>query len=173
MIHLKFAPYHPQENSQAKITNKTLCIVLTKVVEGNFIEWEQKPRSVLWAYQCAYKTAVDTMPFNLVFGLDAILPIEFLIPTLQVAQELNWIGHELFDQIEDLEQLDETCLRAVEGMYFEKHRQKRWHDHNLRTKEFHKGTLVLVYTLTKHKCKLKIRGLGLFVINDISPSGSV
>ena len=57
------------------------------------------------------------MPFNLVFGLDAILPIEFLIPTLRVAQGLQWIGHELSDRIEDLEQLDETRLKVVEGMY--------------------------------------------------------
>ena len=58
-------------------------------------------------------------------------------------------------------------------MYAEKRRQKRWHDCNLHTKEFHKGTLVLVYTLKQHKCKLKLRRLGPFVINSISPSGSV
>ena len=73
------------------------------------------------------------MPFNLVLGLDSILPIEFLIPTLRVAQELQWTGHELSNRIEDLDQLDETRLKAVEGMYVEKRRQKRWHDRNLHT----------------------------------------
>ena len=53
------------------------------------------------------------MPFNLVFGLDAILPIEFLIPTLRVAQELQWTRHELSDRIKDLEQLDETRLYVL------------------------------------------------------------
>ena len=80
------------------------------------MDWEQKLHSVLWAYRCAYKTAIDTTPFNLVFGLDAILPIEFLIPTLRVAQALQWIGHELSDKIEELEQLDKTRLKVVEGM---------------------------------------------------------
>ena len=64
------------------------------------------------------------MPFNLVFGLDAILPIEFLIPTLRVAQELQWTGHELSNRIKDLEKLDETRLKVVEGTYDEKRRQK-------------------------------------------------
>ena len=128
---------------------------------------------MLWAYRCAYKTTIDTTPFNLVSGLDAILPIEFLIPTLRVAQALQWTGHELSNRIEELEQLDETRLKAVEGMYAKKRRQKRWHDRNLRTKEFHKGTLVLVYTLKQHKRKLKLRGLVPFVINTISPSGLV
>ena len=65
------------------------------------------------------------MPFNLVFGLDAILPIEFLIPTLRVGQKLQWTGHELSERIEELEQLDETRLKAVEGIYAEKRCQKR------------------------------------------------
>ena len=39
-IHQKSSPYHPQANGQAKSTNKTLCIVLTKLVEGNCIDWE-------------------------------------------------------------------------------------------------------------------------------------
>ena len=81
--------------------------------------------------------------------------------------------HELFNQIEDLEQLDETCLRVVEGMYVEKCYQKRWHNRNLHTKELQKGTLVLVYTLKQHKYKLKLRRLGPFFINNISPSGSL
>ena len=132
--------------------------------------------SVIWAYRCAYKIALHTTPFNLVYGLDAILPIEFLIPTLRVAHSLEWHGHELSKRIDELELLGETRARAVLGMYVEKRRQKRWqHDNNLRTKEFHKGTLVLVYTLKQHKRKLKLRGLGPFVINEISqvvPSGN-
>ena len=28
-------------------------------------------------------------------GLDVILPVEFLLPTLLVAQTLEWMGHEL------------------------------------------------------------------------------
>ena len=56
-------------------------------------------------------------------------------------------------------------------MYMEKGRQKQWHGHNLRSKEFHKGSLVLVYTLKQKKYKLKLRGLGPFRINEIFPSG--
>ena len=89
------------------------------MVEGNCTDWEQKLHSVLWAYQYAYKMAIDTTPFNLVFDPDAILPIVFLIPTLRIAQELKWTSHELSKHIEDLEKLDETRLKVVEGMYVE------------------------------------------------------
>lgn len=41
-----------------------------------------KLNGVIWAYIVSYKIALGMMLFNMVFGLDAILPIEFLIPTL-------------------------------------------------------------------------------------------
>ena len=117
VIHRKSATYHPQANGQAESTNKILCTVLTKIVERLRTDWEMKLHSAIWDYRVAYKIAIGTTPFNLVFGLDAILPIEFLIPTLRVAQEIQWTGHELSNRIEDLEKLDEMRLKAVEGMY--------------------------------------------------------
>ena len=51
----------------------------------------------------AYKTAIGTAPFNMVYGLEAILPMEFLIPTLRVAKELNSTGHELSSRLDELE----------------------------------------------------------------------
>ena len=79
-------PYHLQANGQVESTNKILCNILTKIVGNSCTDWELKLNSALWAYRVAYKTAIGTTPFNLVFGLDAILPIEFLIPTLRVAK---------------------------------------------------------------------------------------
>ena len=108
VIHRRSAPYHPQANGQAESTNKILCTALTKIVEGSCSDWEKKLHNVLWAYRTACKTTIGTTPFNLVFGLDAILPIEFLVPTLHVAKSLDWTGHELSDQIDHLEKLDET-----------------------------------------------------------------
>ena len=110
VIHRKSAPYHPQANGQAESTNKILCTVLTKIEERSRTDWEMKLHSAIWAYRVAYKTAIGTTPFNLVFGLDAILPIEFLIPTLRVARELKWTGHELSERLDDLEKLDELDL---------------------------------------------------------------
>ena len=60
----------------------------------------------------------------MVYGLDAILPLEFLVSTLRVAKELEWIIHELSNHLEELEKLDETRLAAVAGMYALKIRQK-------------------------------------------------
>ena len=117
VIHKKSTPYHQQANGQAESTNKILCTVLKKVVSESKTDWELKLPSILWAYRVAYKTAIGTTPFNMVFGLDAILPMEFLTPTLRVAKNLEWNGHELTERLDKLEKLDETRLKAVAGMY--------------------------------------------------------
>lgn len=173
VIHRKSAPYHPQANGQAKSTNKIICTVLTKIVEGSRADWEMKLHSALWAYRVAFKTSIGTTPFNMVYGLDAILPLEFLIRTLRVAKELEWTGHELSQRIEELELLDEVRLKAVAGIYAQKRRQKQFYDAHVKNKHFNKGDLVLVYTLKQHAKKLKKRGLGPFVIHEVSTSGAI
>ena len=89
IVHKKLALYHPQANGQTKSTNKILGVVLTKIVGDKRSDWELKLHAALWAYRVAYKTLIAMTPFNMVFSLNAILPMEFLIPTLGVAKELN------------------------------------------------------------------------------------
>ena len=48
------------------------------------MDWDQKLNSGLWAYRTLYKTSIKSTPFRLAFGLEAIMPIEFQIPKLQV-----------------------------------------------------------------------------------------
>ena len=122
----------------------------------------------------AYKIALGTMLFNTMFGPNANLSLEFLmIPTLRVAKELEWIGHELSQILDQLEQLNEVRLKAVAKMYAKKHRQKKFHACHIKNKEFKIGDLVLVYTIKQHASKLKKRGNEIYVIHDISTSGAV
>ena len=91
--------------------------MLTKIVNDKRSDWELKLYATLWAYRVAYKTSIGTTPFNMVFGLDAILPMEFMIPIFCLAKELNLNGNQLLEGLEDLEKLDKTCLTIVHGMY--------------------------------------------------------
>ena len=68
-------------------------------------------------YDCFPTTNIEHTIIALRMALNAILPMEFLIPTLKVANLLEWIGHKLFERFEQLEKLDETRLFALIGMY--------------------------------------------------------
>ncbi|MCO5554804.1 hypothetical protein L7F22_008339 [Adiantum nelumboides] len=173
VIHQKSAPYHPQANGQAESTNKILVRVLTKVVSESRADWDQKLHSALWTYRVAYKTSIGTTPFNMVYGIQAILPLEFLIPTLRVAKELEWTRHELSEQLEVQEKLDETKLRAMASIYAQKRNMKSFFDQHVINKEFATWDYILMYTLKQHSKKLQKRGNGPYVIHDISHSGAI
>ena len=49
VLQKKSALYHPQENGQAKSTNKILKTVLTKIVSELKMDWELKSHFVVWA----------------------------------------------------------------------------------------------------------------------------
>ena len=87
------------------------------MVKGSHSNWEQKLNNVLWAYRTAYKTTINAMPYELVFGINTILPIDFLITTLQVATSLGWTIHDLSDRVEELERLGECQCAVVMGIY--------------------------------------------------------
>ena len=70
-------------------------------------DWELKLTAALWAYRTSYKVATGCTPFKLVYGLEAVMPWEFLVPSLRVAVAEKWDGHELADRIRILENLDE------------------------------------------------------------------
>ena len=98
---------------------------------------------------------MGTTPFNLVYGMNGVLSMDFLIPTLQVGTNLEWIGHELLQRIYDLEKLIETQPMAVGHMYAQKRQQKQHHDLVMKPKKIMKRDLILVYTLKSHIKKFK------------------
>ena len=82
--------------------------------------------------------ALGTKLFNLTFGMNDVLTMDFLIPTLRVAKTLKWNGQELSLRLEDLERLDKTKLTTVAHMYAQKRRTKAHHDKHIMSKNIKK-----------------------------------
>ena len=64
--------------------------------------------------------ATHCTPFNLAFGLEAVMPMEFLVPILRVAVRERLTEEALTERLVDLKQLEETRLHAAYGMKVEK-----------------------------------------------------
>ena len=84
VVHKRSTPYYPQANGLAKSTNKTLKGILRKTVNAHRTDWDRKLQSTLWTYRTSFKTNIGATPFRLAFGLEAIMPIEFEIPSLHI-----------------------------------------------------------------------------------------
>ncbi|GKB33145.1 reverse transcriptase domain-containing protein [Tanacetum coccineum] len=69
-------PYHPQTSRQTKNTNRAIKRISERTVNGNRKEWADKLDDALWAFKTAYKTAIDSTPFRIVYGKACHLPIK-------------------------------------------------------------------------------------------------
>ena len=103
----------------------------------------------LWAYQTFVKTATGFTPFQLVYGLESIFPIECEIPSLKLAIELLPETSRLEERLLHLEHLDEQRRDAATVNEAHKKRVKTQYDKAVRPCVFSEGDLVLVYDQDK------------------------
>jgi len=68
--------------------NKSLKTILQKTIDKNRSNWHIMLYPTLWAYRTSVKTATNFTPFQLVYGLESIFPIECEILSLKLAVEL-------------------------------------------------------------------------------------
>ena len=81
-------PYYPQDNVQVESINKFLNTTLRRMVGDHKSNWNLTLVFTLWAYITSVKTMTGFTPFQLVYGLEVVLPIECEIPSLKLAVEL-------------------------------------------------------------------------------------
>jgi transposase InsO family protein len=106
--HDNSTPYYPQANGQVEAINKVLITMLRRMIGIHKTSWHTMLFLALWAYRTSVKSAMGFTPFRLVYGVEAILPIEFEIPSLKLVVELlpNTSAEE--ERLLYLMRLDET-----------------------------------------------------------------
>ena len=80
--------YYPQENGQVEVMNKSLNSILQWTIAEKKTNWHIMLYPTLWDYQTVVKTATGFSPYQLVHGVESILPVECQIPSLKLAMEL-------------------------------------------------------------------------------------
>ena len=106
--------------------------------------WHLQLFSALWAYMTTVKTSTSFTPFQLVYGLEATLPIECEIPSLKIVVELfpnTTIDEECFLYLNKLHETRDTALDN------EAHKQQMTtqYDRYVQPLSFNEGDLVLTY----------------------------
>lgn len=74
---------HPQANDQAEAMNKIIVQELKKKLGEAKGAWVDELQQVLWGYRCSPHSATGESPFNLTYGIDAMLPVEVGEDTLR------------------------------------------------------------------------------------------
>jgi len=77
--HRKSSPYHPQFNGQVESTNKVLETILNKTVQLHDRNWSDRLLDALWEYHTTWRNTTGHTPYQLVYGKQVLLPIEFQV----------------------------------------------------------------------------------------------
>jgi hypothetical protein len=67
-------------------------MLLTKLVNKHRMNWDKHLHTILFAYKIAFKVGTSHTPFQLVYGLHALMPIEYLLLTskYKISNSIFW-----------------------------------------------------------------------------------
>jgi len=77
----RITPYHPQSNGLVERFNRTMLNMLATCTKDNPFEWRKHIRKVCMAYNSSIQAATGFIPFYLMFGCQAKLPIDIMYST--------------------------------------------------------------------------------------------
>eukprot|EP00253_Pinus_taeda_P034210 PITA_34210 len=84
------ANYYPQGNGLAESTNKNLIKIIKRTIEHNHKNWH-KYLIFAWADRITQKASIGSSPFNIVYGKEAVLPTNLVLPSLALVQFIEEI----------------------------------------------------------------------------------
>ena len=84
--HRNSTPYYPHHNGLVEKVNGMICKIISKHVGDKTQVWVKHLHAALWAYHTSFRASLGFTPFHLVYGQEALLPIEVELSSLRVSQ---------------------------------------------------------------------------------------
>ncbi|XP_019150530.1 PREDICTED: uncharacterized protein LOC109147323 [Ipomoea nil] len=149
-----------------------------KVVSKSKRDWHDRMEEALWAYRTTYRTPTQSTPYSLVYGVEAVLPLERQIPSLRLAIQEGLTDEENAKlRLAELEALDEKRLQAQQSLECYQARMSKAFNKRVRTRSFQIGDKVLavrrpIIVTRKTGHKFTSRWDGPYVILEVYTSGA-
>jgi hypothetical protein len=136
-------PYYPQGNGLAESSNKSLIKIIRKLLEENKKNWDSKLKFSLWADRVTIKKSIGTSPFKLVYGTDAIFPVQLVFPVARFFQEEQTESNDMVRRMLDLVELQQAREQLVDRSEAHQKKIKNTFDRKAKVDNFQIGDWVL------------------------------
>ncbi|MCO5607838.1 hypothetical protein L7F22_062039 [Adiantum nelumboides] len=142
--HVHSTPYYPQCNGLVEKTNGVLCKIITKHVRDRPQDWDKYLTPALWAYRTSFKVSTQFTPYHLVYGQEALLPIEVELGSLRVlARETTSSKEKLEQRILDLQRLELDREAATDYYITQANKKREQFNNKVKEKKLEEGMLVM------------------------------
>ena len=173
--HHRSSAYRPQTNGAVEAANKNIKRILRKTIETSR-DWFEKLPFALWAYRTSFRTSTGATPYSLVYGMEAVLPIEIEMGSLRVAleqqiSEAEWVQSRL----DQLSLLDERRLRAADHIQAYQRKMARAFKKRVKPRPLQRGDLVLRVLrglVTDPRGKFRPNWSGPYIIRELTLEGA-
>ncbi|XP_015945427.1 uncharacterized protein LOC107470543 [Arachis duranensis] len=129
---------HPQSNGLAEAANKVVLHALRKKLDNAKGLWAELIPEVLWSYNTTVHTSTKETPFRLVYGSEAMIPIEVSQQSLRaLAENHDQARRAELDLIEEVRNTAAVRHQALQQQLNRRHAKR------VQPRSFNIGDLVL------------------------------
>jgi hypothetical protein len=108
---LNSSPYYAQANRQAESSNRTLINLIKKKISDNLKHWHKILSEALWAHRISKHSATKVSSFELVYGQEAVLPVEISLNAVRFARQNDLTLTDYYNAMMD--NIDEVTDKRV------------------------------------------------------------
>ena len=140
---LNSSPYYAQANGQAESSNKILIKLIKKKIEDNPKRWHEVLSEALWAHRISRHGATKVTPFELVYGQEAVLPVEVNLGAYRLAKQNDLNAVDYYDlMMDNIDEVTDKRLEALKEIEKDKIRVARTYNKKVKGKSFQVDDLV-------------------------------
>ena len=147
---------YPQRNGLAESFNKIPIRIIKKLLEDSKKNWDSKLKYALWADRVTIKKSTGNSPFKLVYGTEAVFPIQLTLPVAKFLQGEQNEEEDMAKRITDLAQLHQIREQLVEKAATHQKKIKDVFERKTKANNFQVGDLALKWDALKERKSWKV-----------------
>jgi hypothetical protein len=135
--------YYAQANGQAKSSNRTLVSLIKKKIYDHPKHWYRILSEALWAHRISIHCATKVSPFELVYGLEEVLPVEISLNVVRFTKKNDLtVGDYYNSMMDNIDEVTDKRVKALGEIEKDKIMVSKAYNKKVKAKSFQLGDLV-------------------------------